>query len=60
MTKLADSPGNVLVVGHSNTIPDLIKSLGIAAPITIADNDYDDLFVVIRDEKPRLLKLHYR
>jgi broad specificity phosphatase PhoE len=40
--------GNVLIVGHSNTVPDLIKKLGITEPIAIGDNDFDNLFVVVR------------
>lgn len=60
VTKLKASSGNVLVVGHSNTIPELIKSLGITTPVSIADADYDNLFVLILDAKPRLLQLHYR
>ncbi len=52
--------GSVLVVGHSNTIPLLIKALGIDAPININDNDYDNLFVVILDKQPRLLRLRFR
>jgi broad specificity phosphatase PhoE len=60
VTKLQTSSGNVLVVGHGNTIPDLLKTLGISTPINIADNDYDNLFVVLLEEKPRLLRLHYR
>jgi 2,3-bisphosphoglycerate-dependent phosphoglycerate mutase len=60
IAKLKASSGNILVVGHSNTIPDLIKSLGITTPVTIADNDYDNLFVLVLDEKPRLLRLHFR
>ena len=60
IAKLQSSSGNALVVGHSNTIPEIIKGLGIAEPITIADNDYDNLFVVVLDEKPRLIRLHYR
>ena len=60
LAKLKDSSGNVLVVGHSNTIPELIKALGITTSVTIADNDYDNLFVVILEEKPRLIRLHYR
>jgi probable phosphoglycerate mutase len=59
VAKLQGSPGNVLVVGHSNTIPDLLKTLGITTSINIADNDYDNLFVLILDEKPRLMHLHY-
>jgi probable phosphoglycerate mutase len=60
IAKLKDASGDVLVVGHSNTIPDLIRALGITTPVTIADNDYDNLFVLILEEKPRLLRLHYR
>jgi len=52
--------GNVLVVGHSNTLPGVIKALGITEPVSIAEEDYDNLFVVIRGEKPSLLRLHYR
>jgi broad specificity phosphatase PhoE len=59
IAKLRASSGNVLVVGHSNTIPDLLKTLGITTPISIADNDYSNLFVVLLDEKPRLLRLQY-
>ena len=59
VAKLQSSSGNALVVGHSNTIPEIIKALGIAEPITIADNDYDNLFVVVLEEKPRLIRLHY-
>lgn len=58
--KLRASSGNALVVGHSNTIPDVIKAFGIATPVNIADNDYDNLFVLVLDEKPRLTRLHYR
>jgi broad specificity phosphatase PhoE len=60
LAKLRSSSGNVLVVGHGNTIPDLLKTLGITTPINIADNDYDNLFVVLMEEKPRLIRLHYR
>jgi 2,3-bisphosphoglycerate-dependent phosphoglycerate mutase len=60
IAKLQASSGTVLVVGHSNTIPDLLKTLGIMAPINIADSDYNNLFVVLLEEKPRLLRLHYR
>jgi broad specificity phosphatase PhoE len=57
--KLRNTPGNALVVGHSNTIPDLIKEFGIDAPPDIAENEYDNLFVLTLDKKPRLLRLHY-
>ncbi len=60
IAKLRALNGNSLVVGHGNTIPDLIKALGISEPINVAENDYDNLFVVLLDEKPQLIRLHYR
>ncbi len=50
--------GNALVVGHSNTIPEFVKALGIAAPISISEDDYTEVFVVVGDA-PQLLRLHY-
>jgi phosphohistidine phosphatase SixA len=58
--KLKASSGNVLVVGHSNTVPDIIKALGVGEPVAISDDQFDNLFVVIRGAKPALLRLHYR
>jgi broad specificity phosphatase PhoE len=52
--------GNVLVVGHSNSVPDIIRDLGVSAPVTIADDEFDNLFIVSRDAPPSLLRLHYR
>lgn len=56
--------GNVLVVGHSNSVPDVIKALGISTPLTIGDDDFDNLFIVNRGVNPgtsaSLLRLHYR
>jgi phosphohistidine phosphatase SixA len=36
---------NVLVVGHSNTIPEIVKELS-GETVIIADNDFDNLFIV--------------
>jgi phosphohistidine phosphatase SixA len=36
----------VLVVGHSNTVPAIIKALG-GPEVTIADSEYDNLFVIV-------------
>jgi broad specificity phosphatase PhoE len=58
--RLHDPTGNVLVVGHGNTIPDLIKALGLAAPVNIGESDYDNLYLITLGQKPRLLQLHYR
>jgi broad specificity phosphatase PhoE len=58
--KVQAASGNVLVVGHSNTVPDLIVALGIQALVKIDDAEYDHLFVVVKGEKPVLVRLHYR
>jgi broad specificity phosphatase PhoE len=36
----------VLVVGHGNTVPDIIRAFGGPA-ITLGDNEYDNLFIVV-------------
>src|SRR6266436_5548984 len=59
IAKLRGSNSNALVVGHGNTVPDLIKALGISEPINIAENDYDNLFAVVLDQKTHLIRLHY-
>ncbi len=59
IAKLRASTGNALVVGHGNTIPDLIKELGISEPVSIGDNDYDNLFEIVLEQKPKLSRLHY-
>jgi phosphohistidine phosphatase SixA len=38
--------GAVLVVGHTNSVPDLIRELGGDLVPTIDESKYDDLFVV--------------
>jgi broad specificity phosphatase PhoE len=51
----------VLVVGHSNTIPNLLAALGCAEKVVLADGEYDNLFVVVpkADGVATLLRLRY-
>jgi len=51
--------GNALVVGHGNTIPDIVKALGVDTPVEIADDDYSEIFVVTLNGTPQLMRLHY-
>lgn len=37
---------NILIVGHSNTIPILLGRLGITVPVTISDNEYNTLYLI--------------
>ena len=50
----------VLVVGHSNTTPDLAKALGVTVP-AIADPEYDNLIVVqiAADGKASVIRAKY-
>jgi broad specificity phosphatase PhoE len=57
--KLRALTGNALVVGHGNTIPDLLKALGIATPVSIPEDDYTEIFAVLLGDAPQLLRLHY-
>jgi phosphohistidine phosphatase SixA len=57
--KLRASNGNALVVGHTNTIPDLLKALGITTPVSIPEDDYTEIFAVLVGDAPQLLRLHY-
>jgi 2,3-bisphosphoglycerate-dependent phosphoglycerate mutase len=59
VANLRELKGNALVVNHSNSIPDLVKALGIDASIKIQENDYTELFIVTLGDKPKLLHLHY-
>ena len=49
----------VLVVGHSNTVPPLLKALGCVEDIEIPAAQYDDLFAVVPrgGGPPTLLRL---
>jgi broad specificity phosphatase PhoE len=50
-----------LVVGHSNTIPDIIRGLGVKVPVTIADSEYDNIFLVVPrgNAEPALFRFKY-
>lgn len=58
--KVKAASGNVLVVGHSNSVPDVVKGLGVTTPVTIGDAEYDNLFVVRLGDRPTVLRLHFR
>jgi len=61
VSRLRQANGNVLIVGHSNTVPELLKGLGIKDEITIPDTEYDNLFIVVRPltGEPTLIRLRY-
>jgi 2,3-bisphosphoglycerate-dependent phosphoglycerate mutase len=59
---LRDHKGEtVVVVGHSNTTPQVIRALGVPNPPDIADGEYDGLFIVSIGDgaTPKLVTLKY-
>src|SRR5262249_8933448 len=59
--KAEDKDGIVLVVGHSNTVPDVVAGLGASETIRIGPDDYGDLFLVVPQAAgaPLLLRLKF-
>ena len=51
----------VLTVGHSNSVPRILKLLGVTETVELADTDYDNLFIVVPTGSgaPVLLRLKY-
>src|SRR5258705_1933597 len=52
---------SVLVVGHSNTVPDIVKALSGTAVAPITDPEYDHIFIVTipASGSPRLMQLRF-
>jgi broad specificity phosphatase PhoE len=55
------SHARVLVVGHSDTVPKILRALGSAEQVTIAPDEYDNLFIVLPRARvaPIVLRLRY-
>lgn len=49
--------GNVLVVGHSNTVPDLVAAFGGTKPEPIADTEYGTIYIV-KAGSPDVRRMH--
>ena len=47
LEKVKASPGPSMIVGHSNTVPELVKLLGGGTVPEIADDEFDRLYQVI-------------
>jgi len=67
LAKKAAAIGNVLIVGHSNTVPQIVQSLigeskpGQAPAPNMSDSEYDRLTIVqlSGDATPQVTTLHY-
>ena len=61
-TVLAESAGKtVLIVGHSNTVPQIVQALSGSAVPAIEDREYDHLFVVVipKSGTPKLVNARF-
>ncbi len=46
--RAAAIPGSILIVGHSNTVPDIVAALGGTSPGPMSEEDFGRLFAVER------------
>ena len=51
----------VLIIGHQNTVPAIVRATGYSGEVKIGDYEHDDIFVVVPKEggPPTLLHLNY-
>jgi broad specificity phosphatase PhoE len=60
--RLRRAGGNVLIVGHSNTLPEILQMLGLRIP-PIGEFEFDNLYIAtpgLSSASPRIVHLHYR
>ena len=46
--RVAAIPGSVLIVGHSNTVPDIVAAVGGTTPGPMTEEDFGRLFAIER------------
>jgi broad specificity phosphatase PhoE len=49
IARVRATPGRVLIVGHSNTVPDIVAALGGTRPAPLVHEDFGDIWRVERD-----------
>jgi phosphohistidine phosphatase SixA len=49
IARVRATPGRVLIVGHSNTVPDIVAGLGGTRPAPLVHEDFGDVWRVERD-----------
>jgi broad specificity phosphatase PhoE len=50
----------VLIVGHSNTVPEIVKHLTYIDVNPILEDEFDRLYVITLGKKPRLVSTSYK
>jgi phosphohistidine phosphatase SixA len=58
--KLDAEPGEViLVVGHSNSVPEIMEVMGVPPPLPVITG-HDDLFLVCRGDQSETISVHLK
>jgi phosphohistidine phosphatase SixA len=57
IAQVRGGPLPALVVGHSNTVPDIVEALGGSRPAPLVHEDFGDVWVVSPDGQSQRLKL---
>jgi phosphohistidine phosphatase SixA len=50
--------GNVLIVGHSNTVPEIVKGLSNTT-VSVPDDEFDLMFIVTPGSNSNVATMHY-
>ena len=58
--KADEKDGVVLVVGHSNTVPDILAAYGARESVRLGPDDYGDLFVLVPQPPGPPIFLHLK
>lgn len=60
LARQAPAGATVLIVGHSNTVPEIARALGDAAPQPLTDCDYDRLTILqLGQAQPKVVHVRY-
>ena len=51
VARVASEPGTVLIVGHSNTVPDIVERLGGIRPGPLAETEFGDIWHISGADK---------
>jgi broad specificity phosphatase PhoE len=58
--RAAGAHARVLVVAHSDTVPEILKAFGYERDVALGRDEYDNLFVIVPGEKERPVVLQLR
>ena len=57
IARVRATPGPVLIVGHSNTVPDIVEQLGGTRPAEMVHEDFGDIWRIAPDGATRRMRI---